>query len=525
MINDIMNCRFGEKMRALIAYDVGVSATLDYANTTVLTPSQDSPIDFNDLTTPGNFRIGGSTYFQYMINTPYGNNSENGVAGRLFVCTTIGNARFLQIYVESSRLSKIFKRYYHGTGWTKWTEIATTDSANTIANEILHFYSTNLLPPAPSDAGTTPTGTGVTFVSDGNGNYTITGNQTGATATAMYDIYSSASSLPDGMKPGGTYKLRVAMDVQATCRVQYTTNGSSWASIADSMNDVVFTVPSGAIGLRVRFVVPYGTKYTENLVPSSCHPEIVEVDSVASLTPPAQVPRKMLTIIDDDGHGLFYSELLPIVQEKHVPITSAVICARIDNHATYSSYMTWEQVQNSYLSGADIISHTFTHTTPEVVISSGMTLAQLVEDYQKAFNDLSVHGIPSPGLVFNNDSAKYGKQQQAAKRGYDYAFSNQKTGTIAEVINHRGGTAPYNILRYDITPTSGTIRTLAELKEMIDTLVTAGEGWLIWMTHTSDGDWPGDGSEGQKLSDALDYAIAQGVEIVTCEQGARYVLT
>ena len=178
------------------------------------------------------------------------------------------------------------------------------------------------------------------------------------------------------------------------------------------------------------------------------------------------------------------------------------------------------------------MSHTFEHITPEAVIANNVTVEELTEDYARAYNDLSVHGIISPSLVFNNDSAKYGKQQQAARAVYDYAFSNQKVhlnnDNLTDVINHRGSTAPYNILRCDITPTTGDggqVRTLDQLKDMIDKLKTAGEGWLIWMTHTSSGDWPNDSTEADKISGAIDYALEQGVKVVSCMTGIKYVMT
>ena len=391
-----------------------------------------------------------------------------------------------------------------------------TVAAETTAQEIKKIKALNLLP--PKAAGST-TSAGVTFVSDGAGNYTISGSQYEQSETAFYYLYNSEIALLDGITPGGEFQLRVAIEVQVPLQIRFY-NGTSWTLAIETLSDAEFTAPLDAVGMSVRFIGRYGTKYTKDLAPSACHPEIARINSAGYFRAPECPPQMMLTIIDDDGHGAFYTDLLPVVRSKHVPITSAVICKRIDDG---NNYMTWSQVQECYLAGADIVSHTFEHITPEAVIANNVTVEELTEDYARAYNDLSVHGIISPSLVFNNDSAKYGKQQQAARAVYDYAFSNQKTGTIADLINHRGATAPYNILRYDITPTTGTTRTLAELEGMIDVLVANGEGWLIWMTHTSDGDWPGS-SEATKLGNAIDYAIANGVKVVSCMTGIKYVM-
>lgn len=401
-----------------------------------------------------------------------------------------------------------------------------TAAAEAAAQEIKKIKALNLLP--PKEAGST-TSAGLTFVSDGMGNYTITGSQYGQSATAFYYLYHSETALLDGITPGGEFQLRVAIDVQVPIQIRFY-NGTSWTLVTQTLNDTEFTVPSDAVGMSVRFIGLYGTKYTTNIEPSVCHPEIERVNSVGYFGEPELPPKMMLTIIDDDGYSKFYSDLLPVIRAKHVPITSAVICKRIDTST--GGYMTWAQVQECYLAGADIVSHTYEHITPEDVIANSVTVDELVEDYQRAYNDLSIHGIISPSLVFNNDSAKYGKQQKAAKQVYDYAFSNQtvhlNNDNITDVINHRGATAPYNILRCDITPTTGDggqVRTLDQLKDMIDKLKTAGEGWLIWMTHTSSGDWPNDSTEADKISGAIDYALEQGVKVVSCMTGIKYVMT
>lgn len=400
-----------------------------------------------------------------------------------------------------------------------------TKIADNLSAELVKHESGNLLP--PKTAGTTVSA-GLTFVSDGNGNYHISGSQAEQSETAFYYIYHSETDLLDGVTPGDRFVLRVSIDVQIPIQIRFY-NGTSWTLAVQTLNDAEFTVPSDAVGMSVRFIGLYGTKYTNGLEPSVCRPEIVRLNSVGYFGKSDCPPQVMLTIIDDDGHSKFYSDLLPIIEAKHVPITSAVICKRIDTST--GAYMTWAQVQECHLAGADIVSHTYEHITPENVIANSVTVDELVEDYQRAYNDLSVHGIISPSLVFNNDSAKYGKQQKAAKQVYDYAFSNQtvhlNNDNLTDVINHRGTTAPYNIKRCDVTPTTGTngqVRTIDQLKDMIDKLVLNGEGWLIWMTHTSSGDWPNDSSEASKLASAIDYALAQGVKIVSCMTGIKYIM-
>lgn len=78
--------------------------------------------DLNDLTTPGNFKIGTAAIAQSISNMPY------TAPGRLFVIATTSTTRLCQIYIANKTKSCIYTRYYNGTSWSAWDNLASASS-------------------------------------------------------------------------------------------------------------------------------------------------------------------------------------------------------------------------------------------------------------------------------------------------------------------------------------------------------------------------------------------------------------
>lgn len=71
------------------------------------------------------------------------------------------------------------------------------------------------------------------------------------------------------------------------------------------------------------------------------------------------LPEKAVAITIDDGHTTVYSDLLPIVQREHLPVTLFIYPSAISN-ASYA--MTWEQLQVLKDTGYFTIeAHTYWH--------------------------------------------------------------------------------------------------------------------------------------------------------------------
>lgn len=81
------------------------------------------------------------------------------------------------------------------------------------------------------------------------------------------------------------------------------------------------------------------------------------VDHLVRHAPPP--PPRSLAITVDDGHRSVYTELLPVVQRHHIPVTLFIYPSAISN-ASYA--MTWQQLAELRATGLfDIQSHTYWH--------------------------------------------------------------------------------------------------------------------------------------------------------------------
>jgi len=88
--------------------------------------------------------------------------------------------------------------------------------------------------------------------------------------------------------------------------------------------------------------------------------EIVPLDQVlAGLHGAAPMPDKALAITVDDGHRTVYSDLLPIIQRRHLPVTLFIYPSAISN-ASYA--LTWDQLRElAATPGVQVQSHTYWH--------------------------------------------------------------------------------------------------------------------------------------------------------------------
>jgi peptidoglycan/xylan/chitin deacetylase (PgdA/CDA1 family) len=218
-------------------------------------------------------------------------------------------------------------------------------------------------------------------------------------------------------------------------------------------------------------------------------------------------PGAMLTIIDDDGHSKFYTDLLPIIKSKKVPISTAIYNTSV---GVAQNTMTWEQVAECYENGAEILSHSYDHADSEQVAE--MTLEEIQHNDQMAKNELLVRGysggkfIVYAGTTQTNDNVV-----KAAKNVYSCGINS--TGNEMNFIDTLD---PYHLKRYRIEVDYSYTST--DLDALIDTCKTDG-GWMIWMIHTSGNAW--NSAAASAIGDAIDYAVAQGVQIVTVEAGCR----
>lgn len=217
-------------------------------------------------------------------------------------------------------------------------------------------------------------------------------------------------------------------------------------------------------------------------------------------------PAPMLTIIDDDGYKKFAKLLLPIVKEKNIPISTAIVAAYAngESEAHAGKVMDWDEIQECYLAGAEILSHTYCHLSQAK--AQLMTDAEILEDYRKASDAMISHGFRADALVFAGGSVDETSCVEACKKVFSYGFKSS-----GNKINLKGSTDPYKINRYSIDPSD--LLTEENLTDLVNQLATNGTGWMVWMIHTSDSAFQQE--QADILAAVIDYASSQGVEIVT----------
>ena len=284
-------------------------------------------------------------------------------------------------------------------------------------------------------------------------------------------------------------------------------NGVTIKTNATKTN-VVLTIEEDADQLELGINVIKGVTYNNDIV------EIIAVSAYSAIYPLymqtiadiKKKPRPLLTIIDDDGYKKFHTLLLPLIVEKKVPISTAIVGKNIsvENFA-----MTWDELKECAEAGAEILSHTYSHLSADV--ATNMTQPEIQTDYQKMQNIMRLHGYDGSILVFAGDSSNMTKCVNACKYVYSCGIKagTNKTNYI-DTINR------YGIDRWNVIPSTTNMQTL------LDTLASTGTGWMIWMIHTSNGNFQSDSVTA--LGNAIDYARTLGIDIVNVAAGIAYYL-
>lgn len=382
---------------------------------------------------------------------------------------------------------------------------STDTSVNTLQNT---FESTDAkdtvdLVPRLSNGDTVKNGVTFSYL---NGTTTINGT---ATSAAYFKLCGDTNSLPDGVIAGRRYFIDIAHNGGTTARVRVECKVDGTTSyIYDGDKSTPLLIPSGATGLAI-YIYVYSTGIVENeSITVSFRRALTNFALSNSILPPN--PGAMMTIIDDDGALGFYTQLLPIIRTKHIPIASAIVGSKI---GVNPAYMTWEQVEECFADGAEILNHTYMHygETDETRPTNEIRM-----DYTKNANLMWAHNIPTGDiLVYPGGSGNLITAQVAAKRFASAAF--RANGNKLNLINQIN---PFYIDRYRIE--SDYSYDIDQMKGLIDNCIAKG-GWMVWMIHTSSGyNW--NESALSAVSQSIDYAISSGLPIVTARYGIeRYI--
>ncbi len=213
--------------------------------------------------------------------------------------------------------------------------------------------------------------------------------------------------------------------------------------------------------------------------------------------------KGIITIIDDDGRKEFMKKMLPIIKEKKVSISTAVVPTWVDKKR---KIMTWDEVAMCADSGAEVLCHTLKHHGP--VETSKMKEGQIRDEYAKAQEMMQKHGYDGDILVYSRSTGKVPNAQKAASKVFKCGIH-----CSGYSVNDTGADM-FFLKRYHLEPFLGS--DPKSIKGWIDNTRKNG-GWMIWSIHCAT---PSVNDKAMKnLRNLIDYARKQGVEIVSAREG------
>lgn len=389
------------------------------------------------------------------------------------------------------------------------TEIAKNrDAIDVNKNNLLDYNSAPLVTGDPSLNN--PNKNGVSYTWDENSTCITAGT---STAISFCTLYEDMTKLPDGLNAGDT----VWFDCESTNPlvrgvVSFFDSNSTKVGETFATSPTAITVPSNAVGARIRISMNSGVNAAGTirirLLSAKSNLDLQNDIGALQARVGATVKTPMLTIIDDDGNSAFYTDLYALAQNENVPISCAIPYSSIGA----ANHLTLAQVKEMYGNGIEILSHTYSHWTDFTDKSE----ADFEVEFRKAKYAFNLIGIPCELLVYSGSSGNLAVAKTAASHVYGGAIASGN-----EHINYCDGNK-YFIERYGVTGNGAGGRlngeNLESLTHAIDDLVADG-GWMIWMLHTSESYWSANMLTNIGL--AIDYALTNGVPIVTAEYGFK----
>lgn len=332
-----------------------------------------------------------------------------------------------------------------------------------------------------------------------DGVYHVYGTPT--TATRFVEIDGGTATIPSWFISGRKVYIKFTSNTPLFLGLRYFStakpNGDWFMQVKQN---TVFTVPdtSQYTGFAFRLQIPKqaaGYSIDEYvsiaILDSMSNTELSE--RVEAITPPTKTYPPLFTLIDDDGDKHFLSDIVPIIEEKQAPIASAVSWHFLSQGEGYTAdtdtpsptgkkprWMDWEQVEEAYGRGAEILNHTYRHLAGSV--ASQKTVTDLSYTYGRMKNRIDMHGMSgSDIIVFSSSSGNYENAQKAA------TYVGKAAIKIGGNVANTPDSNIYALSRYRIDYAStegGTDWDYEAMKTWVDNCAVNG-GWMIGMFHTS----------------------------------------
>lgn len=241
-------------------------------------------------------------------------------------------------------------------------------------------------------------------------------------------------------------------------------------------------------------------------------PSAITVETAANIVTPEKPTRKpMITFIDDDTTRLEYVKIFhDIFAAKGLTANYAVITQQLEKDpALLEALLQYEKEGFGMLYHCDYQSG---NKTLYWQSGANRDMAQAEANFKAGLEKMEAFGFSnykywvSPYGVY--DAAM---QNLAKKYGMECLISYNKNSFIGE----GGNCSRFNIPRYALSATGDN--NLPHIMDAIDACVMEN-GWIIITTHVNE--WDGQYDEmSQKVSDLIQYALDNGMEIVTFEEG------
>jgi len=210
--------------------------------------------------------------------------------------------------------------------------------------------------------------------------------------------------------------------------------------------------------------------------------------------------KPSISFIDDDGHTEVYTKWFPIMVNKGITMTSALITARVDN-ASYNYMISSSQIKEMQAAGAEFVSHTHNH-----VYCTELTDEELRVEFEESQAWLKDNNCNYRTLVYSYGSVN-SRVRNIVKEYFDLG------------IYTAGGCTTMPLRSYYLQRQTIDAITLEQGKAFIDECV-ANNTWLIFETHCFMSAWE-NGAMTTQIEAIIDYARSLDVEIINTAEGYK----
>jgi peptidoglycan/xylan/chitin deacetylase (PgdA/CDA1 family) len=373
--------------------------------------------------------------------------------------------------------------------------LATADKSNSytgdgtsglyVAGWSLNENTAGLLSDFSSVNTLTSSGT-LTSVADLSGNsntLTVNGTVTNEEADLVFD---GSTAYLSGLPVKGA-EWTILNCTESSCQAVDSAGGSYINGVAAAGATEFNVGVAGGYGARLSYRVQYSRVLT---APEQARAFSYAKTQIRKHRPYPFVSKPVLTINFDDGYATDYSKIWPMMQAKGVRGTSYIVTDWIGT----ATYMTAAQIQEMVAGGWDIGSHSKTHSH---LTGASVAVQTLEWEASKA-------ALEALGISVNNSAGPYGEGNSEIVRRNYRTFRSTDLGYNTAPLRSGG------LNKQDISSNLATMKTVVDACK-------AGNSWALIYGHQMDDPTT------TALGDLVDYAVSQGVSVLSVQQALDYL--